>query len=348
MRKPRTTAHDELVEDADSALRSLSRRFPEALAELVLRPGEQIESAEWLETQVVVRQLRMDRVLRVRLAGGEERLIHGEWTERLNRQVERRLGEYHLSVAVAERVDAETAGKFAEGDRDRRGLESIVVVLRGRKKRWPKLGKYRTTPRNSRFGGAWFHIEPVYQRTVAELEARGSVFWLAFVPVAIDADEEKLMRVISRLRNELDQEHFDELIGAMTAIAKLKKDSQRFISVIQSNSSKEVPMNPFVRLALDEGIVFGWQQGLEQGLVRGRKQGLEQGLEKGRKQERARSLSMLQRILERRLGRPLTDKEHQRINKRFNKEGPESIGDVVGDLSPEQLAAWLAPRKRKT
>jgi len=90
-------------------------------------------------------------------------------------------------------------------------------------------------------------------------------------------------------------------------------------------------MNAFVRLALDEGIVIGWHQGLEQ----------------GREQERARHFSMLQRIFERRLQRPLTAKEVQRIHKRIDKDGPESIGDIVGSLSPEQLSAWLAPRKRK-
>lgn len=153
MRKRNQTPHDELVNDADAALRSLSRRFPEGLAELALRPGERIESAEWLETQVAVRQLRMDRVLRVRLVGGQQRLVHGEWTDRLNHQVQCRMGEYHLSVAVAERIDAQVAGKWGTG-RGRRRLESIVVVLRGRKKPWPEKGTYRTTPNDTRFGGA--------------------------------------------------------------------------------------------------------------------------------------------------------------------------------------------------
>ncbi len=34
--------YKDLVEDADGALRALSRRFPEALPALMLRPGEEI------------------------------------------------------------------------------------------------------------------------------------------------------------------------------------------------------------------------------------------------------------------------------------------------------------------
>lgn len=331
MRNTQPLTHDELVEDADTALRSLSRRFPEALAELVLRPDEEIESVEWLETQVAVRQLRMDRVLRVRLIGGEQRLVHGEWTDRLNRRVERRVGEYHLSVAVAERIDTESAGNFGEHPRDPRPIESIVVVLRGRKKRWPNVGTYRTTPSDTHFGGAWFHIEPVYQRTVAELEARRSVFWLAFVPVAVDVDEEKLTRILVRLRNELAREDFDELVATMLAVCGLKKDSHRFISVIRSCASKEVRMHPFIRWGIEQGVEQGITQGITQGIA----------------QERTRSLSLLQRIFERRLGRTLTDKERQRIHKRIDKDGPDAIGDIIVDLSSEQLAVWLAPRSKR-
>jgi len=190
-------------------------------------------------------------------------------------------------------------------------------LLRGRKKPWPKHGTYRTTPDDSRFGGAWFHVEAVYQQTVAELEAKGSVFWLAFVPLAVDADVENVPRIIQRLRNEVDAEEFDELIAAMLSLTRLKKDARHLISVIESASAKEEPMNPFLRLGIERGV--------------------EKGIEKG-------ILPLLHQF-ERRLGRPVTDIERRRIAKRIDKDGADKLGDVVLDLSPAQLDAWLAPRK---
>ena len=184
---------------------------------------------------------------------------------------------------------------------------------------------YRTTPNDTQFGGAWFTIEAVYQRTVAELEAKGSVFWLAFVPLAHDVNEEKLRKVIEGLQTKVRGDDFDELIAAMLSMAKLKKDSQRWMDVIRSAAAKEEPMHPFVRDALDRGV----EQGLQQGLQRGR----------------AESVEVLVRILAWRLGRPITIGERRKISKRMNENGPQALGDVIVNLYPEQLAAWLAPRK---
>ncbi len=44
---------------------------------------------------------------------------------------------------------------------------------------------------------------------------------------------------------------------------------------------------------------------------------------------------------ERRVGRPLSAAEHASVLARFDAVGPERLGDVVLDLSPEALAAWL-------
>ncbi|MBK9263184.1 MAG: hypothetical protein IPM54_25690 [Polyangiaceae bacterium] len=322
MRKKRAQRQtdSEALETADEALRSLSRRYPDGLAQLVLRRNERIEHVEWSETQISARELRMDRVLCVRLAGGHERLVHGEWTDRLNEEVKRRVGEYHVTVAMAAGIDADVAAKFELRGPGMRPVESVLVVLRGRKKRWPTHGIYRTSPSGAKFCGVQFRIEPVYQRTVAELESRRGVFWLAFVPLAIDVDENKLRRVIERLRAELDAEDFDEMMVTMLVMARLKKDAPGLTDVIRL-ASQEVSMNPLIRF----------------GLMEGRAEGRAEGLEKG--------LALAVRLFERRLGRPMTDSEKHRLEKRMSKDGPDKLGDVVLDLSRDELAAWLAPRK---
>jgi hypothetical protein len=65
-----------------------------------------------------------------------------------------------------------------------------------------------------------------------------------------------------------------------------------------------------------------------------REQGLSQGLSQG--------LLLIVHQFERRLGRPLTAPEHDTLAQRLHTVGPERLGDVVLDLSPDALAAWLA------
>lgn len=67
----------------------------------------------------------------------------------------------------------------------------------------------------------------------------------------------------------------------------------------------------------------------------GRQQGLQAGLEP------------LVHQFTRRLGRPVTDRERATLLRRLGTLGPDRLGDVVLDLEPAALAAWLAnPRAR--
>jgi hypothetical protein len=72
-------------------------------------------------------------------------------------------------------------------------------------------------------------------------------------------------------------------------------------------------------------------EGISQGISRGISQGISQG-----------SLKVTARQIERRLGRTLTTAERDHLAARIATEGPERVGDLVLDLSPEALAAWVA------
>jgi hypothetical protein len=50
----------------------------------------------------------------------------------------------------------------------------------------------------------------------------------------------------------------------------------------------------------------------------------------------------LQHLFERRLGRPLVESEHLALREKLERLGGDRLGDVVLDLTPEALAAWLA------
>lgn len=56
---------------------------------------------------------------------------------------------------------------------------------------------------------------------------------------------------------------------------------------------------------------------------------------------RADGMRPLLRQVERRIARPLTDAERTSLSACFDLVGPERLGDVVLDLPPDALAAWI-------
>jgi len=56
---------------------------------------------------------------------------------------------------------------------------------------------------------------------------------------------------------------------------------------------------------------------------------------------RAEGLGPLQHQFSRRLGRPLTAAEHATLLSRLRTHGPDRLGDVVLDLSRDELAVWI-------
>lgn len=57
---------------------------------------------------------------------------------------------------------------------------------------------------------------------------------------------------------------------------------------------------------------------------------------------RQEGLASLWHVYERRLGRALSSEEHRTLRERLKLMGAARLGDVVLDLSPEALGAWLA------
>jgi hypothetical protein len=322
MLRPRNTDDDpEVLADADTSLRDTSRLFARGLANLVVRPDETILALEWGETQVAAHQQRMDRVLIVDVSPDHRKVLHIEWTMRLDDLVTDRAAGYHIKAAISVRQDLRRL-RGADEPKMRVTVKTYVVVLTGREAPWPETGELRTSEDHEGFTGVQFVIEPVYQRTVEELEEKGSVFWQAFVPLARDVDKERLRRTLNLLRTRATEEEFVAVILTMMSMAQLKKDRPELLDMIRSEVSKEAPVrHPW----FEDGKTVGLQEGLEKG--------------------RHETLSVLTCIFERRLRRPLREGERKRIALRLAKQGPQKLGSVVADLSPKALAAWLAPRK---
>jgi hypothetical protein len=88
----------------------------------------------------------------------------------------------------------------------------------------------------------------------------------------------------------------------------------------------------------EEDFVNNAQQILDEWERKAIQKGREEGLQKGREE----GISPLARLCERRLGRSLTEGERGELRRRLGTLGPARLGDVVLDLAPHALDAWLA------
>jgi hypothetical protein len=87
----------------------------------------------------------------------------------------------------------------------------------------------------------------------------------------------------------------------------------------------------------DEDFMETTRETFEQFKERARQEGRQEGETRGV----SRGLQPLQHQFARRLGRPLTEGETATLLARFDTVGPDRLGDVVLDLTPDALAAWL-------
>jgi len=294
-------------EDVDLILRHVSRQFPRSFARALLPPGTEVTKADWLDTQVTSRQRRLDRALDV-IANGERRREHTEWQMEMAADVPLRIFEYHVMLALVLAEEAANRTPVLP-------IRSTVVLLSGREKLWPREGRYRTSPPGEPFSGVIFRIDAVYQRTVAELEARGPL-WMIFTPLAVDADPEHMRRVLARLRAETSGREQDELTAALVVMADVDKRRRGLRNAIVPLLSKELVMGNWF---YEQGEQKGIEKGIEQGVKKGIEQGVRRGIEKGVEQAIAPARRMLVMLYETRFG-PMPAPLRERVQAAANPE----------------------------
>jgi hypothetical protein len=249
------------TDDVDLVLRHVSRLFPEQFARALLPREAVLGVTGWLDTQVTSRQRRLDRALDVTV-DGERRILLGEWQVRMTADVPFRIYEYNVLtvLALADEIAAgpDPQARAVPAAPKLPPVESTLVLLSGREEPWPADGELRTSPPDRPFSGVRFRIEPVYQRTIAELAAKGSALWMIFVPLAVDASGEKIGEVLRQLRAQTTKREFEELAVAMTAIADWDKRGRCLREQIVAFLPKEVVVQSWI-----------YKQGVEQGEARG-------------------------------------------------------------------------------
>lgn len=254
---------------ADLLLRHVSSLFPERLAKAFLPKGAIIRSLGWKQSEFAARQRRLDRVLFIETEDQTKIVQHWEWESRPKPNLPFRIFEYNCLSALALHRGSQ---KIPSGEALPM-LESIVVLLGGRKAPWPEFGVHRTSPEHLPFCGVQFRIIAVYQRSLNEIMAMGDAFWLIFAPLAVDASPEGMERTVALLKEQVDHEDFVELAAAMIALAQ--KDHRKrglhkaIITAIQNkNQDKEIVMpHWFFQLGFERGKKEGKEEGIQQGRV---------------------------------------------------------------------------------
>src|SRR5262245_7266415 len=129
--------------DADITLRHISRRHAEALARPYVSEGP-LEVVGWADTQVTAAERRLDKTLLLRKAG-ELCALQVEFEYRYELDLPDRIHEYQALSRMAFRDER-------PGEPPPR-MESVVILLTGRSRRWPREQALRTGWRDRGWSG---------------------------------------------------------------------------------------------------------------------------------------------------------------------------------------------------
>lgn len=314
----------------DIALRHVVQQQVTAVA-AGLAPGFPIESATWIETQLTAMERRCDKALEL-CGGGQSRLLHLEFLVDPGSDLGYRMYEYNalLVISLHTRFKAQLASAPDRGAAacEVPPVKSVALVLSGRAQPWPAVGQFRTSwpeeAEHAVFSGHHFQIEPVYQRSVAQLMARPGAFWLVFTPLAFDANIDRMRQVLAEIqRREPGQKERGELYTALLVMAELDPWThglRKGIKMLVQEMDRESI------LAASETFREFFEDGRAKGIEEGKARGIE---------------LMLQSMLVRALRRELTPEERAALPARVAAlHGEEAAANLL-DLGPDALLAWL-------
>ncbi|MGK3992258.1 hypothetical protein [Sorangium sp. So ce1024] len=297
--------------DADITLRHLARRRPEDLVRAFVPGSRPVEVLGWIDSQVTSIERRLDKALRLRV-DGEPRVLHVEFCFALRDDVPDRVFEYIGFLFAALR--REDPGEPVPP------IESVAVVLSGCKRRLPATGKRRIAWPGRPFSGVHFRVDAVYQRTIAELRARGSVLWLVFAPLARDATAAALREIVAEIdAGAASAEERAELYTALLVMAAIDPWGhtlwKELVTMVEDKEEGLLRRTPII----GEMIIEAEQRGKQQAIA-----------------------ELLGRLFARRLGRRPTAEEERSIVERARALGPGEVEDALLDLEGEALVRWLA------
>ncbi|WP_437874489.1 hypothetical protein [Sorangium sp. So ce513] len=185
-------------------------------------------------------------------------------------------------------------------------------------------GKRRIAWPGRPFSGVHFRVDAVYQRTIGELRARGSLLWLVFTPLARDATAAALQQVVAEIdAGAASAEERAELYTALLVMAAIDPWGhtlwKELVTMVEDKEEGLLRRTPII----GEMIIEAEQRGERRG-------------------EQRAIAELLGRLFARRIGRQPTAEEERTIVERARAMSPGEVEDALLDLEGEALARWLA------
>ena len=289
-------------DDVDGLLRHLSRMLPDSVA-TGLVPGATVVG--WEDTQLTTTQRRMDRTLILEV-NTSRRWLHLEWQLKWEAMVPFRVFEYQVCEVM---LLGNQSPPILEPE-----VESHVILLTGRQAIWPRQQQYRFSVPGEPVSQVSFTLHAVYQQTVQQLLDQG-LFWAGFAPLAVDADEARMVEVIEKVRAKSPTEQmFADITGTMLAMADVDGRHRGLRPAILQTIPEELVMSTWI---------------YQQGEQRGEQRGLQKGI-----------LPLLQ-LFALKMGREISAQEQQLLLDRLNALGPTRLAALVLEKDGPALDAWL-------
>jgi hypothetical protein len=277
--------------DVDIALRQVTTRRPEDIARRFVSPDQTILSMRWLDTQLAVRERRIDKGLLVELA--QYRVaIHNEWFIENASDMAWRMYEYgcELQEVIRQEDLAHAAARARVGSHvatKRLYVESCAVVLDGPEVPLASWGEWMISPPSTpqeHQSVVRFRIEAVYQRTTEQLLAHPGMLWLVFAPLARDVSEVNLRLAVQAARERAhSREELDDIASAMHILAVARPKNTNLSTRIVDMFKEEglIERTWLFQHGLEKGLETGIEKGVEKGIKRGIKEGVVKGVEQG-------------------------------------------------------------------
>lgn len=228
----------------------------------------------------------------------------------------------HLDVRAFERCllrrQARQVQRLEQRDSDPRPSHCAAWILAPRVPEW-LLGEVGAGVSSLRaLAAGCYSLEP----------SRFPVVWIAANELPLE--DALVPFLVARSGKAL--EHFVRWAVGRRAVPWLERMVESLPEVALMMPEFKPTITPEERKAVIEGLrvaVEAYPEAAQRFVEKGREEGLEEGL------------APLAHQFERRLGRALTVEERSVLGQRRSSLGAERLGDVVLDLSPAELLAWL-------
>ncbi len=221
--------------DLTTTLIHLSKLYPQDLANPYLQPQRSQVVTGMLGGRHQRQLSRLHRIMRVESDEEGFELLHVKFQLAHNPEQAFQVFEVQTLMTRA----------FYDGRTGRApAISSAVIMLTGPEELQAHQGQWRLSPPGTPFCGVRFQVDPIYQKTVRQLQARGSAPWLAFAPLARDVTADSLRDCLALMRQRAPRpRRMAILLNMMATLTTLDQRRRGLRGVVMDFIARHRPLS---------------------------------------------------------------------------------------------------------